>query len=180
VNWVGPDLRGRILKKLATKPHRPWSTDVSAARTQRGRYIQKADRPRSRDWNFCVHLDQQELDAAYQFYHDWALAGLRSSSNAEWLEPSNNEDFTYGGQVPSTEHYGESNCDDHQIVGSSSTTEVTGELEARCAWVESERDSRISEILSQPVGFRGGQQEMAKPYSQDLRDRVIDAVKRAK
>jgi hypothetical protein len=24
----------------------------------------------------------------------------------------------------------------------------------------------------------GGQQEMAKPYSQDLRDRVIDAVKR--
>jgi hypothetical protein len=30
--------------------------------------------------------------------------------------------------------------------------------------------------LIQPVGFRGGQQEMAKPYSQDLRDRVIDAV----
>jgi hypothetical protein len=39
-----------------------------------------------------------------------------------------------------------------------------------------EQDSRISEILIQPVGFRGGQQEMAKPYSQDLRDRVIDAV----
>src|ERR1700722_19886402 len=35
---------------------------------------------------------------------------------------------------------------------------------ARCFWVESERDSRISEILIQPVGFRGGQQEMAKPW----------------
>jgi transposase len=44
--------------------------------------------------------------------------------------------------------------------------------------LESERDSRISEILIQPAGFRGGLQEMAKPYSQDLRDRVIDAVKR--
>ena len=55
---------------------------------------------------------------------------------------------------------------------------VAVETRARCAWVESERDSRISEILLQAVGFRGGQQEMAKPYSQDLRDRVIDAVKR--
>jgi hypothetical protein len=55
---------------------------------------------------------------------------------------------------------------------------MAAEPRARCAWVESERDSRISEILIQPVGFRGGLQEMAKPYSQDLRERVIDAAKR--
>ena len=48
------------------------------------------------------------------------------------------------------------------------------------AWVESERDSRISEILISTCWLGGGQQEMAKPYSQDLRDRVIDAVKRGK
>ena len=50
---------------------------------------------------------------------------------------------------------------------------------ASCAWAESERDSRIGEILIQPAGW-AGQQEMAKPYSQDLRDRVIDAVERGK
>ena len=51
---------------------------------------------------------------------------------------------------------------------------------ASCAWVESERDSRISEILISTCWLGGGQQEMAKPYSQDLPDRVIDAVKRGK
>ena len=39
-------------------------------------------------------------------------------------------------------------------------------------------NSRISEILIQTCWLGGGQQEMAKPYSQDLRDRVIDAVKK--
>jgi hypothetical protein len=51
---------------------------------------------------------------------------------------------------------------------------------ARRTWVESERDSRISEILISTCWLGGVQQEMAKPYSQDLRDRVIDAVKRGK
>jgi transposase-like protein len=44
--------------------------------------------------------------------------------------------------------------------------------------IESERDSRISEILISTCWLGGRQQGMAKPYSQDLRDRVIDAVKR--
>ena len=34
------------------------------------------------------------------------------------------------------------------------------------------------EILNSTCWLGGGQQEMPKPYSQDLRDRVIDAVKR--
>ena len=55
---------------------------------------------------------------------------------------------------------------------------MTFGIRASCAWVESERDSRIGEILIQPVGWAEAKQEMAKPYSQDLRDRVIDAVKR--
>jgi hypothetical protein len=63
-------------------------------------------------------------------------------------------------------------------LGPNGMIDASTTIRASCAWVESERDSRISEILIQPVGFRGGQQEMAKPYSQDLRDRVIDAVKR--
>jgi transposase len=38
------------------------------------------------------------------------------------------------------------------------------------------RDSRISGISIQHAGWDGGQYGMAKDYSQDLRDRVIDAV----
>src|SRR3984957_19465954 len=50
---------------------------------------------------------------------------------------------------------------------------------ARCAWVESERGfPNRGDFDSTCWLGGGGQQEMAKPYSQDLRDRVIDAVKR--
>jgi hypothetical protein len=116
VNWIGADLRGRNLKNLfPPKPLRPWSTDISAARPQPGRYIKKADRPTSRDWSYRVHLDLAEFDAAIQYHHDWTLAGLRPNSSAEWLEPSNKEDFTYGGQVASRDHYGEFNRDNANL-----------------------------------------------------------------
>ena len=48
---------------------------------------------------------------------------------------------------------------------------------ASCAWVESEGFPKSGDFDS-TLRLGGGQQEMAKPYSQDLRDRVIDAVKR--
>jgi transposase-like protein len=44
--------------------------------------------------------------------------------------------------------------------------------------VESERDYRIGEIFDSNCWLGGGQQEIARPYSQDLRNRVIDAAKR--
>jgi transposase len=47
---------------------------------------------------------------------------------------------------------------------------------ACCCEFESRGDSRISDVLIRSAGFHGGQQEMGKPYSQDLRDRVLDAV----
>lgn len=134
VNWVSEDLRGLNLKKQFRVPKRPWSTSLTAQRERASDYVKQADRPVSRNWNFRVHLDLAELDAAIQYHNDWALAGLRPSSNAEWLEPSNNEDFTHGGQVPSRNHYGEFNGDDHQIIGSLSTAEVTGELGAARAY----------------------------------------------
>src|SRR5580700_4075935 len=49
---------------------------------------------------------------------------------------------------------------------------------ARCAWVESERGFPNQRDFDLTCWLGGGQQEMAKPYSQDLRDRVIDAVER--
>ena len=49
---------------------------------------------------------------------------------------------------------------------------------ARCGWVESERGFPNQRDFDSTCWLGGGQQEMAKPYSQDLRDRVIDAVKR--
>jgi hypothetical protein len=51
---------------------------------------------------------------------------------------------------------------------------------ASCAWVESERDSRISEILIQPVGWAEASRRWQSPISQDLRERVIDACREAK
>ena len=51
---------------------------------------------------------------------------------------------------------------------------------ASCAWAESEWDSRIRRDFDSTCWLGGGQQEMAKPYSQDLRDRVIEAVERGK
>jgi len=131
VNWNGPDLRGRIFKDPAPSTPRfmPWLSDISARPKHAGRYTKKADRPTSRDWNFRVHLDQQELAAAFQYHHDWALAGLRPRSSSEWLEPSNNDDLAYGGQVLSKDHYAEAAGDDHHpILGSSSTAEVTAEV----------------------------------------------------
>jgi transposase len=49
---------------------------------------------------------------------------------------------------------------------------------ARCGWVESERGFPNQRDFDSTCWLGGGQQEMAKPYSQDLRDRVIDAVKK--
>ena len=49
---------------------------------------------------------------------------------------------------------------------------------ARCGWVESERGFPNQRDFDSTCWLGRGQQEMAKPYSQDLRDRVIDAVKR--
>jgi transposase len=49
---------------------------------------------------------------------------------------------------------------------------------AGCFWLESRWDSRIGQILIQPVGWAEASR-MPKPYSQDLRDRVIDAVERS-
>src|SRR5277367_3250510 len=49
---------------------------------------------------------------------------------------------------------------------------------ASCAWVESGAGFPNQGDFDSTCWLGGGQQEMAKPYSQDLRDRVIDAVKR--
>ena len=48
---------------------------------------------------------------------------------------------------------------------------------ASCAWVELGWDSRIGQIL---INLLAGRRPagMPKPYSQDLRERVIDAVER--
>jgi hypothetical protein len=106
VSWTGADLRGRNL--VAPKPHRPWSQCLAAARKQEGRYVRKDDRPVSRSWNFQVHLDQRELEAAYQFHHDWKLAGLRPQA-AAWLQSDENE--LVGGQVPRRDPHGELDLD---------------------------------------------------------------------
>ena len=45
-------------------------------------------------------------------------------------------------------------------------------------WVESDREFSNQRDFDSTCWLGGGQQEMAKRYSQDLRDRVIDAVKR--
>ena len=49
---------------------------------------------------------------------------------------------------------------------------------AGCGWVESELGFPNQRDFDSTCWLGGGQQEMAKPYSQDLRDRVIDAVKK--
>jgi hypothetical protein len=109
LNWIGPDLRGRNLKELVapqTPCFTPWSTSVSAERKQPGRYTRKANRPVSRDWNFSVHLDRQELDAAHQFYHDWVLAGLRSSKPVDSTGCAEVHEDSACGQVPKRDAYG--------------------------------------------------------------------------
>ena len=50
-------------------------------------------------------------------------------------------------------------------------------VRSSCFWDELEGDSRMGEIFNSTCWLGGGQQEMAKPYSQDLRNRVIDAVR---
>ena len=50
-------------------------------------------------------------------------------------------------------------------------------LRARCFWLESRGDSQIGDILIQPVGWAEASRN-AEANSQDLRDRVIDAVRK--
>ena len=57
-------------------------------------------------------------------------------------------------------------------------TDIGVASRASCAWVESELGFPNQRDFDSTCWLGGGQQEMAKPYSQDLRDRVIDAVKR--
>jgi hypothetical protein len=49
---------------------------------------------------------------------------------------------------------------------------------ARCAWVESDRDSRISEILIQPVGWAEASRRWQSRIRKTCVTALIDAVKR--
>ena len=115
MNWIGPDLRGRILKEFAPKPPRftPWLTSVSAARKQPGRYVPKRV---SEAWNFRVHLDLDELDAADQFFNDWVLAGLRYSKPVDSTGCAEVRGDSAGGQVPKRDSYGDFDRHDHTGV----------------------------------------------------------------
>src|SRR5277367_2830302 len=53
-----------------------------------------------------------------------------------------------------------------------------GRTRACCFWLESRLGFPNQRDFDSTCWLGGGQQGMAKPYSQDLRDRVIDAVKR--
>jgi hypothetical protein len=115
LNWIGPDLRGRILKEFAPKPPRftPWLSSVSAARKQPGRYVPKRV---SEAWNFRVHLDLDELDAADQFFNDWVLAGLRYSKPVDSTGCAEVRGDSAGGQVPKRDSYGDFDRHDHTGV----------------------------------------------------------------
>jgi hypothetical protein len=192
VNWISADLRGRDLKSLfglkckATQHSlRPWSTDLPAEKNRPARYVKKADRPTSRDWNFRVHLDIKELDAADQFFHDWKLAGLQPNSNAAglnlaWLGPEVREDSSPPGMVPRRGRYGEFDRHDNkpaepgirEVLVSITAAELR-EMSKPKSGRESDVDLLVAEYLAAGGTVKKGQAFMTR---RGRVDRIVEYI----